>query len=449
MIDDESIELAVKIIHLIRGHGIYKLKPSKDDKSTYMPFLQVVHDGWKLAQSIIADKLIENLTKLKGLEETKSIYHQQHRGQDKDAIIERIKQVQIENMILRRMIDSIVWAILDNENSTIRRLPMKKSGDNLSIQNIEDTRSFVDDLNQCPFTIAIISDITTFVHHGDIVERSLSGVRFIELKSGQKGISITNTAKTAQKLNCAIASEILTRDFNTKDKKQYTRTSNQIKRNEDLASTLKSGKGPDALSGLEVRIQETKIQVELYNESLVLCRKRLEDHGTYAIITIDNCLHIGMYKTLEFAYVGFSSWMKGIECKSKIYNITDSFHDPLSRPLLSLDMPTEFIIEALKGDIIMVACLDIQAFYDLAERTYPNMLSLTKPPSLVHLEEMQIDRLALTMTVDGDAGVVYLGDGLISRMVFDLQRPSNILKMQYERSGRYYYLPPPTHGLAD
>ncbi|MHA6136680.1 hypothetical protein ACX3YC_04305 [Pseudomonas mohnii] len=442
-IGDDSRELAVKLIHLIRGYGIYKMTPSMDDKSNHVPFLSAVHDGWKLAQNLVADKLIENLTKLEELEQAKKEYHRQHLKNKKDETISKIKTLKLENLIFRRFIDSIVWAMLYNEHSTIRRLPMNKSGDNLSIKNIEDARSTVDELNNCPLTIAIISDITTFVHHGDIVVKSPSGITFVELKSGEKGKAITRTAETIQELNCAIASEILTRNFNTKDKNQYTRTQNQLERGKNLSNTLRTGIGNDPFTGLKLKIGESKVKLDFYSDELVLCRKRLEENGSWALSVIDNCLYVGMYKQLEFAYPAFTLWMQGIECKSQIYNITDSFYDALSRPLPSLEMPTDFILEILNGDIIMVACLNIEEFYALSQTMYPNMLTLTKPPNLIGLEEMLINGKALTMTIGDGLGKGYLADGLITRMAYDLQTPSSILKMKYASSDRYYYLEEP------
>ncbi|MBB6155100.1 hypothetical protein HDC30_002323 [Pseudomonas sp. JAI115] len=444
IIGDDSRELAVKLIHLIRGHGIYKVKPSKDDKSNNIRFLGAVHDGWKLAQNLIIEKLIHNLREIEALEKEKIRLHQLRLPTEKANTLKTIRKLKLENLIFRRFVDSIVWGILDNEHSTIRRLPIKNTGDNLSIKNIEDARPTIDEYNECPLTIAILSDITTFVHHGDIVKRSPSGVVFIELKSGKKGTSITRTAQIVQNLNCAIANEILTRNFDNKDKQQLKRTKNQIERNNNLSSTLRSNLGKDSLTGLNLKIEETKVTPTFYISELMDCRKRLEENGNYAITVIDNCLYVGMYKTLEMAYVGFNSWMSMIECKSEIYNLTDSFHDALSRPLVSLDMPTEFVIEIFKGDVIMVACLDIEKFLDLSNSIYPSMITLTTPPRRVNVENIHIKGKALTMSMGDKFGIGYLGGGLLTRMAYDLQKPSSILQMQYAKSNHFYYIPPTT-----
>ena len=237
---------------------------------------------------------------------------------------------------------------------------------------------------------------------------------------------------------------MLTRTFDDKDKQQFRRTKNQIERNENLSSTLKNNSGKDSLTGLNLKIEETKVTPKFYVKALMDCRKRLEENGNYAISVVDNCLYIGMYKTVEMAYVGFSSWMSMNECTSKIYNLTDSFYDALARPLTSLDMPTEFVIEILQGDVIMVACLDIKKFYELSKTIYPSMITLTVPPKKVGLDEMHINGKALTMPMGNDDAVGYLGGGLITRIAFDLQKPSSVLQMQYAKSNHYYYIPPTT-----
>lgn len=442
MIGDDSRELAVKLTHLIRGYGIYKIKPSKDESSKNIQFISAVHEGWKLAQNLIAEKLIENLRCIEGLEKEKNAYHRQHLQYKKNEAISSIRKLKLENIIFRRFVDAIVWVMLDHEHSTIRRLPIGMSGDNLSIKNIQDTKPVVDEINYCRLTIAIVCDITTFVHHGDIIVRSPSGIEFIELKSGKKNREISKAAELAQRIKCAIAGEILARNFNVKDKSQFIRARNQMRRGENLSRTLTTGDGIDQLTGQNVHIGETQVELEFYSDELVDCRKRLEENGSWAISVIDNCLYIGLYKQPEFAYAGFSAWMHDIECKSKVHNITDSFFDPLARPLLSLDLPTEIILEILRGDIIMIACLDIEKFFTLSQMIYPNMLKLTRPDSLPSVGDMLVKGKAMAMTIrNGNGkGVGYLGDGLITRMVYDLQTPSSILKMQYASSDLYYYI---------
>lgn len=114
MIGDDSKKLAVKLVHLIRGHGIYKLKPSKGDKANNLEFLSAVHDGWKLAQNLIIEKLIDNLKKIEALEKEKIRLHQLHFKPEKADVVKQIKKLRLENLIFRRFVDSIVWGILDN-----------------------------------------------------------------------------------------------------------------------------------------------------------------------------------------------------------------------------------------------------------------------------------------------------------------------------------------------
>lgn len=443
MVSNDARALMIRLLHLIRGHGIYKVRPSKENRENYTDFIIAVHDGWKLAQNLIAEQIISNLTMISALETQKIEYHKSKETIEKERVVEHIKRLNLENRIFRKYIDSIVWHMLFDEQSTIRRLPINKDIDNLSVKNIEDIQEITNKYNECPLNVAIMSDLTTFVHHGDIVLRSTSGIAFIEVKSGTKSKFILETMTQSEELDCKLAESILTRGFTKHEKHQYSRTKNQAQRGRNLSSTLKTNEGHDQLSGLKVKLQETQCDIQYYNDELLECRKRLEENGTYAINVIDGCLYIGMYKNPEKAYVAFSSWMKIIDCKNPIYNLTDSFFDALSRPLPSLYMPTEFVEEVMNGDIIVMGCLDTEKFFELSQKLYPSMLTLAPPPPHAKLGTMRVANkvIAISMTDTDSGGLGFLGDGLESRIKFDLQKPQNILKNQYATTKKYYYLP--------
>ncbi|WP_341524133.1 hypothetical protein AABC73_14410 [Pseudomonas sp. G.S.17] len=441
LIESDTKTLMVRLLHLIRGNGIYKMIPSRENRENYQEFISAVHDGWKLAQKLIAIEVCKNLSEISLLEAQKSDFHIRKDSVEKSNTIEKIKKLSLENNMLRRFVDSIVWHMLFDEQSTIRRLPMKKHGDNLSIKNIEDIQEVIDQYNECPMTIAIMADLTTFVHHGDIALKSIQGTSFVEVKSGSKSKVLLDVMEHSEGLGCKLAETILTKDFTRSEKQQYKRTKNQADRAKNLSSTLKTNEGYDQLTGRKVKITETKCEIKYYNKELLDCRKRLEENGTYAISVIDSCLYIGMYKEPEFAYVGFSSWMSMLKCSNPIYNLTDSFFDALARPLPSLNMPTEFIEEIINGKIIVMGCLNTRGFFELSRRLYPNMITLARPPQNADIGAMRVDGKAMAMAMSDQGIQGYLGDGLMNRMRFDLQSPRSILENQYATTNKYYYIP--------
>ncbi|MCQ4062106.1 hypothetical protein FK516_29965, partial [Klebsiella pneumoniae] len=100
----------------------------------------------------------------------------------KEKCIDEINLKKIEVLILRRCVDSLIWSILDEEHSSLRRLPINAVNDNLSEDNIIDSMVAADLINQDKHAIAIVSDMSTFVHVGDLVTfNPLEGFQLVEV----------------------------------------------------------------------------------------------------------------------------------------------------------------------------------------------------------------------------------------------------------------------------
>lgn len=77
-----------------------------------------------------------------------------------------------------------------------------------------------------------------------------------------------------------------------------------------------------------------------------------------------------MYRDSEMGFVAFNGWMDSLGIKSPVVNINDSFFDPLSRPFMSLHLPTEMLSDLMSGQIIIVMCFDNELFFTvLTKRT--------------------------------------------------------------------------------
>ncbi|MDR8464534.1 hypothetical protein FPK40_23480, partial [Acinetobacter baumannii] len=82
------------------------------------------------------------------------------------------------------------------EHSSLRRLPINAVNDNLSEDNIIDSMVAADLINQDKHAIAIVSDMSTFVHVGDLVTfNPLDGFQLVEVKTGKKNNEIYEAAE--------------------------------------------------------------------------------------------------------------------------------------------------------------------------------------------------------------------------------------------------------------
>lgn len=430
VLSEEFKELCVKLLFLIRENGISRITPDIKNREQLLEFAKYVHQGWKEAQSIVIDRALKNLSEI---DELQVQLKESRRSRDKtkaQEIKHLLHRLNVENKVMRRMIDAIAWAMLKSEHSTIRRLSTKGGHVNFSAHNIKDALSTLEQYNQDEHQIAICSDLTTFIHIGDILtfDYKTGETRFIELKSGNKNVALSNLASFSVQSECEFFEQELKSRLPEKDIKHFDRLKKQAWAGKTVMDTLNHERGTDHNTGKGVKIYPTTHEPVSYGERIVKCYEQLNDKKTWAIDTIDDCLHLGVYNQVDHAFVGFNGWMDLIKCKSPIYNITDSFRTPTSTPLASLNLPTELLKKVITGEITIILCLDIRAFVDEANSMFPNFLTYAdkKKTAEANREYEQPLILEGQAIVGTDGGII--GQGLADRMLFDLRSPRQVIK---------------------
>lgn len=430
-LDDEVKKTVIELLYLIREHGIKQLIPDLTKPEEICTLAELVHDGWKKAHLIIAEELTKRLSRSDNLKKRRKKRYESEN--EKREVEGGYHKNRIEIIVLRRMLDSIAWTMLKKEHSTIRRLQVPDSASNLSIRNIEDALPTASLWNEDSFTIAICSDMTTFVHIGDLLVYKYieDRVFFAELKSGKKNMLLADAAHFSITENCDNFEGFLSENLEQTDLKHYNRIKRQLTRGNEVISTLNNEKGYDSHLNRDIKIHPVEIPVERYSDAIVNCCNEITDKKTWSISTVDDCLHIGVYSDCQQGYVAFNGWMEIIKCRSRVYNITDSFSLITALPFASLDLPTEILEKILKGTLIIVMCFDTGEFLRAANDKFPNFLKLGN--SKKSRRDSQIADLLMHdgQFIESDSGGV-LGSGFIDRIIFDLQSPLNALTMIYQ-----------------
>ncbi|MCX2195219.1 hypothetical protein LD112_25630 [Pantoea agglomerans] len=185
----EFITQMQKITLLIRGEEteLARLGQEGDMTAGY----EACVSRWKTAHKHIALSVVVRLVEINELEVKKKEHHLNRQKTQKDECIASIELKKLEIRVLRRTADALIWGMLGNEASSVRRLPIKADLDNLSKENIIDSLIAADDLNSDPHRLAVVSDMSTFVHVGDLVTFSpQDGFQLVEVKSGIKNIEL-------------------------------------------------------------------------------------------------------------------------------------------------------------------------------------------------------------------------------------------------------------------
>ncbi|MEC4192597.1 hypothetical protein VSP75_15610 [Escherichia coli] len=433
----DLISTAKEILFLTRKYGIEKVGEAEALKNR-VEFFAAVHDGWKLVQQKIANEIIVRLDEVASLKAQSKDFHRQKKSEEKFRVLRKAEVKEAEIKVLRRFIDTIVWILFDNEHSSIRRLALPDGNDNLSKQNIIDSMAAADLINKEPTSIAIVSDLTTFVHAGDLVVMKMGqGVALTEVKTGDKNIEFSHAAQFSVKSKCEHFDKEFTQDFNEKDIKHYNRTKKQWQRLTDITGTINNGSGYDYYHKQQVKIEDENYIPEFYNQDIVDRWTDIKAGKNWSIAVIDECVYVGAYKTTEMGFVGFNSWMDGTDFKGHVFNISDSIGQYFVQPLFNLNLPHELIEDIIDSEVIIVLCLDFRKFMELGNEKYPNLLHLAPLPKLFSDpgDYFMIGKQAIFSYKNGNKS--FIGTGLESRIIFDLQRPANIIDWIYKGSDLY------------
>ena len=289
-----------------------------------------------------------------------------------------------------------------------------------------------DDFNVNPLVMAISTDMLSFVHVGDlIVVDAEAGTRqFVELKSGNKNIEIATAAEFAIRSDCQKFEQMATADFDEADRKHYERVKRQVKRYNTIMATIRNEGGIDPNTGDQVVIYSSPEPRAFWADRIEACYQSLSDEKKWAIDVIDDCVYLGVYSDQYSAFVGFQSWMRIERCESRIHNLTDSFHDPGVRPLGASFLSMELRKEVMRGDILVIMCLDIARFIELGNSMQPGFMRLatkaesSKAPAH-RFGSLTLNGCHVVATIGGEEQI--LGLGTRDRILFDQQRPRQLL----------------------
>lgn len=429
----EFIAHMQKITRLIRGEEteLARLDQEGDMTAGY----EACVSRWKAAHRHIALSIIVKLDDIKKLEADKKEHHRNRQKLLKDKCIASVELLKLEIRVLRRTADALIWGMLNNEHSSVRRLPISGDTDNLSRDSIIDSLIAADELNKDPHRLAVVSDMSTFVHVGDLVTFSLQhGFQLVEVKSGKKNLELYEAAEFAFTHGCPKFEKQFLDNMSPNDIQQFKRIKNQMIRAGNALEAIHTGEGYDNLMKTPVSIEERDYRPEFFNMNIVKLAEEVKAGKKWAIDIIDECVYIGVYPESDLGFIGFNTWIDGTEFKGRVTNINDSFFDPLSRPFLNLNLPTDILMDVMAGKLLIVLCLDHEKFFERANVRYPGLFTLEEyPEKYAHTQNtLHVGSKGIASLVEGN--VSFVGNGFETRILFDLQRPDNLIDWSYQRS---------------
>lgn len=304
----------------------YGQKPSKD---VIDEFIDLTHQGMRIAQDKIVNKLLLSI-------ENDDVSH-------------------ARRFAYRGIADAIGWQLFKNELAYVKRFFMAQQPPTLQESNIESVLLTVEQCHiQDPDSIALISDLTTFIQVGDIYHIKKDGsTNIYEVKEGKTNKQILQILAEMPTLidDSNVPNQFADKPVNFQ--KQVQRTLRQKQRMQSLQETLSNDEGIDALTGKSVKIFDLPTDVGTWYSSIIDLSKQCELKG-YAIDVIQDCLYIGCYETGRFKVPGqlaFEGWFSGMgaspDCPRT--SLVNCMMDPLGLPIYNLPIPDELKFDLLFG----------------------------------------------------------------------------------------------------
>lgn len=300
-------------------------KPSKD---VIDEFIDLTHQGMRIAQDKMINKLLLPMN-------------------DDVSHARRFAYMGIA--------DAIGWQLFKNELAYVKRFFMGQRPPTLQETNIEPVLHIVELCHaKFPDSIALISDLTTFIQVGDIYHVQKNGNSNIyEVKEGKVNKQILQILTEIPTLvdDKDVPNQLA--DKPPSFQKQVQRALRQKKRMNSLRETLENEEGIDALTGESVKILDLPVDVGTWYSSIVDLSKQCELKG-YAIDVIQDCLYIGCYETSrlkvpgQFVFEGwFSSMGATLDCPRT--SLVNCMQDPLGLPIYNLPIPDKLKFDLLFG----------------------------------------------------------------------------------------------------
>ncbi|HIF9291755.1 TPA: hypothetical protein ACX6Q0_003811, partial [Photobacterium damselae] len=378
-------------------------KPSKD---VIDEFISLTHQGMRIAQQKMVNKLLFSI------EENDDVSH-------------------ARLFAYRGIADAIGWQLFKNELGYVKQFFMAQQPPTLREANIESVLSVVQQCHeQDPDSIALISDLTTFIQVGDIYHVKKDGsTKIYEVKEGKTNKQILDILKGIPTL---IADSDVPNQFADKPvnfQKQVQRIIRQKQRMKSLRETLLNDEGVDTSTGLSVKILDLPAEIGTWYSSIVDLSKQCELRG-YAIDVIQDCLYIGCYETGRYKVPGqlaFEGWFAGIgatpDCPRT--SLVNCMMDPLGLPIYNLPIPDELKFDLLFGrkhislgihmQKLIEICIDIGLSIRLADK---------KETARIKQKNKYIWSYNGQAIVFGEGSdQSYLGEGFALRVFFHGEKP--------------------------
>lgn len=413
-----------KMLRIAKGTASAKVKKI---------FFQKCHEGFKLAQELLIDEI--------------QYYQSLYRTSNQDLKVSRTernkeKQKKLENDLqivetrlsaLSHIADGIAYQLLGGRIHVMRRLHIGKQGNSfLEFSNLSHTKAIVDQINKNPDDFAFISDLSSFIHIGDLLVFSNGEVKIVELKEGKVNQEVSGFLDNVNIKQDTLDDAKLEEKFDKHTAKQIKRNVRQRKRGMQFEEVVNNDKGIDPATGEFIHIPTPAVDSVYYNDVLGEMEDTLKSQN-WAYQYLPGGVHIGMYKDDALLMAKFAI-EHIVKEKTPNFILVDwqSIIDQLSEPLFSKPLSPDFIIDILTGRVRVIIALDCDELIDEFNRFGLNAKWLSQKETM-RLKQtnkniqglFEVNGRAISVAKEDGTKITIYG-GIISKILYDNIMPASI-----------------------
>jgi len=242
------------------------------DASLRRRFMRACHYGYDLTQREVCRRVIAIEREIVSLEER---VRNARRRRDRGAhtMIELIRVLQRRQLVLRRIMDAILFTTISYKTWIVRRLMIEDKPRRVDCDVLTRTLNVATERNKKDrMNFNLVSDLTTCIHVGDLCELIFSGPNkgwhIIELKEGRTNAVLQGLIEESEgNLSEDTLSEI-EKTLGHHSRKQAQRILRQRRRLEGAESIIQTDAGVDPKLMRPMRMLPKPVETEGYFEAI-------------------------------------------------------------------------------------------------------------------------------------------------------------------------------------
>ncbi len=396
----------------------------------------------------------------RGFERAQSMVFQMIKEIDENNLLQENEKL-FRTLLLRKIIDSIIYTILGQKLHVMRRLVLHGSPPHININDVAQVMQIVDAMNsESRLTFAVAADISTCVHLCDIVRidcRNGIRVELIEVKSGKCNAILSTML---DQLPDDLESPAFVENFSRIPQhlqKQAKRMMKQRVRLSQAVEVIEKDAGIDPMTQKPIHITARTYVVGEFDDLVdEICAKALE--SDFAGGTVDNCIHVIVTKgktrlesyrrACKIAPCFISEHrrqrpeIKEMDIRvARFVPPKDAFHllNPISsnlhacacRPFTLWNVERHHIMRILTGELALLFLFDIAGFLWAAEEIGLKTRFSSRAETDIAIKEYGKENVASwgnrMVKIDGGRGEQTLLMGSFGRFANNLQSPRSFL----------------------